>query len=29
MHGWAGARDLLRAPGTNVLAVKVSYRRGM
>jgi hypothetical protein len=29
MQGWAGARDLLRAPGTNVLAVKVSYWLGM
>ncbi|HLM68142.1 MAG TPA: DUF5916 domain-containing protein, partial [Longimicrobium sp.] len=29
MQGWDDARDLLRAPGTNVLAVKVSYWLGM
>jgi hypothetical protein len=29
MAGWDDARDLFRAPGTNVLAVKVSYWLGM
>jgi hypothetical protein len=29
MQGWDDARDLLRAPGTNALAVKVSYWLGM
>jgi hypothetical protein len=29
MQGWDDARDLFRAPGTNVLAVKLSYWLGM
>ena len=29
LQGWDDARDLFRAPGTNVLAVKVSYWLGM
>jgi hypothetical protein len=29
MQGWDDARELFRAPGTNVLAVKVSYWLGM